>query len=261
MALRLPRRVLRLAGRRADAIIAVSGAVRDSLLGGAEIAPSRVRVIGVASRFAPAANVPHTDDRRDARRALGLPAAGHWLGFFGGTDAGKGLDHALGATVAANHASPPVHLLAGGHRAGSQDAGLVAARARDVGLEGRVHWRGRIERMEVALRAVDVVVVPTRSRLGEAMPLTVAEAMALGTPVVAYAVGGIPEILGGGVEAGRRVTADDSDAFARAVVEALADAGETRARAERALARVRTHFAVDAMAAAYEELFLGLLRK
>src|SRR5206468_3933940 len=71
--------------------------------------------------------------------------------------------------------------------------------------------------------------------------------MALARPIVASAVGGIPEMLVDG-QSGRLVPPDDPPALAAAVVELLADADARRRMGEAALARLTGTFPVDAFA-------------
>ncbi|HEY0188899.1 MAG TPA: glycosyltransferase family 4 protein [Cellulomonas sp.] len=92
-------------------------------------------------------------------------------------------------------------------------------RARAATLGDRVRLLPFTPRAEVAAvyRDADVVVVP--SRWAEPFALTVLEGMASGVPVVASAVGGIPEVMG---DAGVLVHPDDPDDLAAALA-ALAD--------------------------------------
>lgn len=64
--------------------------------------------------------------------------------------------------------------------------------AAELGVKASVHWQQRMPRGLELIRAAGVVVMPSRA---EAMPLAVLEAMALGTPVVASSVDGIPEAV------------------------------------------------------------------
>jgi glycosyltransferase involved in cell wall biosynthesis len=74
------------------------------------------------------------------------------------------------------------------------------------------------------LAAADAVVVPSRN---EGMGRVLVEAMALGRPVVATAVGGIPAVIAD-AECGRLIPPDDAEALAAALVELGRDAGLRR---------------------------------
>jgi glycosyltransferase involved in cell wall biosynthesis len=98
--------------------------------------------------------------------------------------------------------------------------------ARDVFLAG---WHGHDE-LPPFLRAGDLLV---HASVREQFGLVLIEAMACGLPVIAVDRGG-PASIVEDPEIGWLVEPDDVDGLARAVVEAVADAGERRARGQRA---------------------------
>lgn len=254
MALPLARRVRWLAAVRADAVIAVSDAVRDSLRCWPAVPAERLHVIHNPVRFAARAALPGAAERQQARAALGLPAAGALVGFFGGLDPAKGAADVAHAVREANRRRD-THLLLCGPAAAPAP---VAALAESVELAGRVHAGGLRDDMAQALTAVDVVVMATRSSLGEALPATLLEAMACGTPVVAYAHSGMAEVIGNDQRAGLLARADDRGDLARAVEACLADRDRTADRATAALTRIREHFDAERAADAYEAVLSGL---
>jgi glycosyltransferase involved in cell wall biosynthesis len=252
MALPLSRRMRWLAARRADAVIAVSHAVRDSLIRSPAIPADRLHVIYNPVRFDARPSVPSTADRQRARHALGVPAEGRWVGFFGGGDPNKGVDDVIAAVRRADaHLGPP-RLLVGGRRSARHPA--IDQLKRD----GRLHDLGETDRMDAALTAADVVVMATRSRLSEALPATLIEAMACGTPVLAYARGGMAEVIGADREAGRLARPDDVDDLARCLIEMLADVSGAERMAAAGLRRARTLFDPQLAADRYEHLFRSL---
>lgn len=91
-----------------------------------------------------------------------------------------------------------------------------------VGIKD-IQFLGRQEDLKGVLAKSDVLVLPSR---GEGFGLVLLEAMALGTPVVATNVGGIPEIVEDGVS-GILVERDNPKQLADAVVKVLED-GEMR---------------------------------
>src|SRR5262249_4063556 len=84
MALPLAWRVRWLAARRADAVVAVSHAVRDSLCSGRTVRWPRLEVIYNPTRFAARAALPSTAERARARGPLGLAADGRLGALCGG---------------------------------------------------------------------------------------------------------------------------------------------------------------------------------
>jgi glycosyltransferase involved in cell wall biosynthesis len=104
------------------------------------------------------------------------------------------------------------------------------------------------------MRAFDVFVL---SSLHEGVPMVLLEAMALGVPIVATRVGGIPEILEDGREA-MLVPAQDPEAIARAIA-VLAEACELRTRfARSAQSRAEGQFSIEVSATSMREMYRSL---
>ena len=95
-----------------------------------------------------------------------------------------------------------------------------------AGLAGRVAFLGLRKDVPAILSASDVVV---HSSLREGLPRIVLEALAVGAPVVATAVGGVPDVLADGVN-GLLVPPEDPAALAGAVLATLADPTATARR-------------------------------
>jgi glycosyltransferase involved in cell wall biosynthesis len=99
----------------------------------------------------------------------------------------------------------------------------VDNRVAELGAEAWVHFLGMRADVPAMLSLADVLVQPSHA---DAMPLTVLEAMAVGVPIVATAVGDVPAMLAG--RAGLTVPAEDREALEAALTEILADpAGRT----------------------------------
>lgn len=129
-----------------------------------------------------------------------------------------------------------------------------------LSLRDSVHLVGDCDDMPAAYKLADVVV--SASTDPEAFGRVVAEAGAMGRPVVAPNHGAAPEIVRPGGETGWLFWPESADDLARAVDAALGlDAGQRSALAVRAKARVAGHFSknrmVDATLAVYQRL-LGL---
>lgn len=116
----------------------------------------------------------------------------------------------------------------------------LEALARPLGA--RVRFLGRVEDMGAAFARADVVVLPSREEAGGSVLI---EAMASGVPVVASAVGGIPELVG---DAGVLVQPNDL----RGWVEALRAAPGRDPEPGRAQA---TRFSVAEMVRGTEEVY------
>jgi glycosyltransferase involved in cell wall biosynthesis len=109
------------------------------------------------------------------------------------------------------------------------------------------------ERDDVAEQLVqsDIFVLASRS---EGMPLSVLEAMAAGLPVVASAVGGVPELVVSG-ETGLLVRPDDMDALADALRTVLSDAALRRSMGDSGRARAEQLFDLPAFRTAHVQLY------
>ncbi len=123
-------------------------------------------------------------------------------------------------------------------------------RAAERGVGARVHFLGVQAEIADVLAASDLFVL---SSDWEGTPLAVMEAMAAGLPVVATAVGGVPELVSEG-ETGLLAPAGDMQAFAGALSRLAAEPGMCAAMA--GAARIRSQkFSVETMVAEYASLF------
>jgi glycosyltransferase involved in cell wall biosynthesis len=231
--------------RLASAIVANSAATA-ARPGALRAAAGKVTVVpnGVdLARFAPG------PPDAALRGALGLDATLPLVGFFGRLEHAKGVDVLLDA-VARVHAKLPATVLFVGD--GPLRAPL-AARAAAGGLP--VAFAGRRDDVSELMRLCAVVVLPSRQ---EAFGRVLVEAMASGVPVIATAVGGIPEVCIDGLT-GLLVPPEDPDALAVAIALTLTDQVATAARVAAAAAHVQARFDLAAHAAAVHAVYARTL--
>jgi glycosyltransferase involved in cell wall biosynthesis len=191
--------------------------------------------------------------RAEARRALGLPADAFVVGALGRLVPVKGFDVLVAALPAVAAAVPSARVLLVGD--GPERAALQA-QAAACGVGRRLHLTGATAEIARALAACDVLAAPSRN---EGMGRALVEAMALGVPVVAAAVGGIPAVVGDG-EGGRLVPAGDAAALAEALVELGVDHGLRAKLAAAAPARAEA-FSAEAAAAALRAVYDEVARE
>jgi len=211
---------IRRAARRSGAIIAVSSALRASMIQQG-LPAERITVIrnGVdLDVFRPA-------DRAALRAQLGMRSP--TLLAVGNLVPEKGFDLLLAALP---HLPEAQAILVG---SGPQQT-LLQELSRELGVAARVSWlppmpQAALQRYYVG---ADLTVLTS---IREGMPNVLLESLACGTPVVATAVGGAPEIVTDPV-AGRLVYARSAESFAaecRAVLAGGSNAGAVRGFAER----------------------------
>jgi glycosyltransferase involved in cell wall biosynthesis len=131
----------------------------------------------------------------------------------------------------------------------------LRARIGELGLGDAVRLAGhRADAIEL-MAGADVVAVPTfpytRPGTGEGFGLVAAEAMAVGTPVVAYAHGGLPEVIG---DCGLLVEPRDGAALGDAIARLLGDPALWGSLSLRGRERAGT-FELAAVAEAMRQLY------
>ncbi|MEY2423387.1 MAG: hypothetical protein QOI95_3454 [Acidimicrobiaceae bacterium] len=170
----------------------------------------------------------------------------------------KGIDVLLRAVALLRPAVPDVRVIvAGGPQRGVErhHDELVALR-RDLGLDAVVELPGHVERVAHLLASASVYVQPSRERT-ELQPIAILEAMAAGVPVVATAVGAVPEQLGGGT-IGTLVPPEDPAALARAIAAVLAAPAHAHEMAAQAAVSVRASATSSRMTDQIIEVYTSL---
>ena len=127
-------------------------------------------------------------------------------------------------------------------------------RVRELSLEDRVALTGFRRQRTAILAAADLLLCPSRR---EPFGRVAVEAMALGLPVVATDVGGLPEIVLHG-ETGQLVPPGDRAALFDAVARLAADRGLRRELGEAGRRRYLARFTADVYAAKMEEVLARL---
>lgn len=127
--------------------------------------------------------------------------------------------------------------------------------ARELGIEGSVIFTGFRKDIPEIMQDLDLVVL---SSLSEGLSLTIIEAMAVGKPVLATAVGGTPEIISDGRD-GFLAPPADAAALANKIV-CLAQRRDTADKVgQAARATVREKFSAAGMARKTEQLYSKIL--
>jgi glycosyltransferase involved in cell wall biosynthesis len=187
-------------------------------------------------------------ERSECRTRLGLDPNRFVVGFGADSFAirRKGLDLLIAALRELK--APDLELLIFG--TGEQPAGLE---------DRRVHVVGRIDsedRLAESYSAMDLFVMPSRF---EAFGQTALEAMACGTPVLAFEVGGIVDMVLPH-ETGLLAEPENASDLARQLAYAIAHPEELRSMGARARAMVEDRFKLEDQGRRYVDLYRSLLQ-
>jgi glycosyltransferase involved in cell wall biosynthesis len=229
--------------RRFDAVVAVSIKLRDTALA-AGVHPDRVHHIPNAW-----SGLREPMSREAARRELGLDGTATVVGWVGRLDPVKGGDVFLEAL--GRLADPrPVGVMIGY----GQEAARLRRLADDLGLGESVRFYEEIRDAGRYFPAFDTYVLSSRS---EGLPISILEAMAARTPIVATRVGGIMDALG--EEEAWLVPSEDPPALAEAISDSLRDRAAAAERALRATDRLETDYALETFLERYEHVYRGII--
>jgi len=203
----------------------------------------------------------------EARKGLGLPENARIL-FFAADWLERNVFKDFGtireavARTAGKARGRPLLFLAAGDRGGTEKAGGAEIRVLPYQADPSV-MAGYYRSADLYLHAAKV----------ETFPLTILEALACGTPVIATAVGGIPEIVrslaarggeagsGTGDPTGVLVPPADGAAMAEGIDRLLDDEGLRRKLGENAARDARTRFDLARQAQAYLEWYGSILEQ
>ena len=137
------------------------------------------------------------------------------------------------------------------------DRPQVAGEIARLGLDGTVELRAARDDVDALLAEADVVVLSSDS---EGMPMSVLEAMAAGLPVIASAVGGVPEVVRDG-ETGALVPPRDPVALGRAITRLAEDPALRQRFGAAGRRRAEREFALAGFQRAHVELYRAALRR
>lgn len=231
-------------------IIVLSPQQREDFVRRYRIAPAgklRVVPLGLAlEKFV------HPASRDEARRQLGIPLDCTAIGIVGRLVPIKNHRLFLAAARTILRELPQCHFVIVGDGELRTDLEQLAARWH---LAERVHFTGWLDHLEEVYPAFDIVTLTSNN---EGTPVSLIEAMACGVPVVATAVGGVPDVLDNG-RLGLLVLPNDATALAATIVETIRNLANAAARAQAARNHVLRTYTVDRLARDMDTLYRDLL--
>lgn len=198
---------------------------------------------------------PNSANRRAKRDELGLTDAQFVIGIVGQITPRKGQLELLSTFATALGKVPHAVLLVVGAPLFNRDDEYfkqLTDKAGELGIADRVRFLGQRRDVASVMQAFDLLVV---NSLAEPFGLVVIEAMASGTPVLATAVDGIPELIRHG-ENGWLVPPRDEQALAAAIVDLSRQPNLRRQLAEQGGPYVRSRFSAGEFARKLEDFYL-----
>ncbi len=231
--------------RLSTVMIAVSEWDRKNLIEHEGIPPERIRVL-------PNAIPAVTESPGDVVQPLERPAGAHLIGAVGRLWPEKGYDHLIRAVGILSERGYRVRCVIVGDGPGEAELQALIDRL-DLGQQVRL--LGRRRDVPEIIGQLDVAVL---SSVREGSPLALLEYMAGGAPIVATAVGGVPELVGDG-EQGVLVEAGNPGALAQGIAQLLDDRELAARLGAAGHARQLARYDLDALVRELEDLYVELL--
>ena len=170
----------------------------------------------------------------------------------------KGLENLLTALATIKARGLRARLIAVGTFETPEYEAQIKAIVDRLGLANDIEWRGFRQEINAELARFDLFVLP--SLFGEGLPMVVLEAMAVGVPVVATRVEGVPEALRDGVEGLLAAPGDPAD-LARTILRCMQGEVDREQLASQARLRQAAHFSDEAMAAGVARVYREVLSR
>ncbi len=172
--------------------------------------------------------------------------------FAGRCSESKGIHDLLQAALTLRREIPKLRI----ECAGDGDLDELERSIASLGLADRVRVLGWVspERRDELLARAGIFVLPSHA---EGLPMAVLEAMAAGCPVIASAVGGIPDVIQDGVN-GLLITAGDTRALAAAIRRLIDDPAFAARLGAAARATIAERFTIEPMVERLEQVYSAL---
>jgi glycosyltransferase involved in cell wall biosynthesis len=237
--------------RHTTALIAVSPQVRDDLVALGVASPEKFTVVRLGIELDERVGA-EANGREETRRYLGIPPDRFAVGWVGRMTAVKRTDDVLDGFMRLRARGVDATLCLVGD--GPDREGLERL-AHELGIIKDTLFLGYQEDVGPLYAAFDALVLPSGN---EGTPVSVIEALAAGTPVVATRVGGVPDVVRHG-EDGFLVEPGESEAFADRLAQLARDPALRERFGAAGRARVLPRYAVDRLVDDVDRLYRALL--
>ncbi|MCI0790632.1 MAG: glycosyltransferase family 4 protein [Chloroflexi bacterium] len=245
-------RMNRLLMRRFDAIVSLTGTTKADFLQVYKTDSDRVTTIPNGVNLEPFRAVDGGNVRESYREAMGIGHGEILLISVGSLSWEKGPMDLMPVLAALRADGLPVRLVMVGE--GPLSDGL-RTEAHALGIASHVDILGVRQDVPQLMAASDIFVLPSRT---EGLPAALIEAGLSGLPSVANDVGAVSDVITHG-ETGLIIDAGDAGAFNDAIVRLVRDDALRSKMGAAASAFCEANFAMDLVAAQYEDLFMSLI--
>jgi glycosyltransferase involved in cell wall biosynthesis len=239
----------RMLARLTDRIVTLSPALKADLIEMGIAGPEKIDIVPLGMDLDPL--VRCSARREELRSELGIPPGKALIGIVGRMVPIKNHRLFLEAARSMVDSGNPAHFALVGDGELRESLQLLAG---EMGIADRVHFLGWKQDMEPVYAAFDLLALTSDN---EGTPVTVIEAMAAGVPVVATAVGGVPDVIRDG-ETGWLVPPGDASALQRAMQAALRKDKSVEAVIARARREVLLRFGREQMISTMADLYRRL---
>jgi L-malate glycosyltransferase len=232
-----------------DRILAVSQAVKESVVRFDRISPTKIEVLynGIGPL-----KFKGDIENSAVRQQFGVKPDDFLIGVVARLEEQKGHIYLFRALKQLIPDFPRIKVLVVGDGALRP---VLEAQVKEMGLSGQILFVGTRKDIPEILAALDLFVLPS---LWEGFSLAILEALAMGTPVIATAVGGAPEVIRSGHD-GLLIPPGDVSGLVTAVREAILDPGKFREMGRQGKETVGCKFTAARHLTRLQDLYLEVL--
>jgi len=230
-------------------IIAVSGAVKESIVRYDRINKDRIQVIHNGIDLS---KLEGPFSRSEWRSEFGIGPEEYVVGVIARLEEQKGHIYLLEALSMMRDLLPLLKVLIVGD---GKLRSFLEEETRKRGLSSCVYFLGTREPISPILKAIDLFLLPS---LWEGFSVAILEAMAAGVPIIATRVGGTEEVITSGQD-GLLIPPGDAQSLAKAIEDALIHREKFQKMAIMGQERVCRNFSIENHVASIQALYLEIL--
>lgn len=224
--------------KMAHQLITTSDKVKEKIVRERYINSNRIKVIPEGILLSRYGSLPA---KGELRKRLGFPEEGIYIIFAGSLVERKGLRYLIKAFTEIKNENLKLLIIG---------EGKMKLEFQRMSCDDRIEFLGYKENAVEYIKAADILVLPS---FHEGLPNVLLEAMAVGTPVIATNVSGIPELIEDGVN-GLLIPPRNSDALKKAIARLIADIHLAKEFVRSSLEKVK-FYKIEVIVQTYKNLY------